>query len=148
MPKLYPYTDRAMDQFLGNREFEVWDHLKFVPDCIIINLGTNDSSYTKKQPERVDTFGKNYYAFIKQVRKANPTSVILCTLGAMGQDLCEEIERQIELLTEEGEDRVFYMTFDLQNERDNIGADWHPSLITHDKMAKKLEDKIRNIMMW
>lgn len=148
MPELYPFIDKSTDMTLGNTELELWDFKRFKPDCIIINLGTNDSSYTRNIPGRVKTFGTKYYDFINQVRKHNPQAQILCTIGTMGQDLYVEIEKQVKFLVQNGEDKIHTMLFDLQSEEDGIGADWHPSMITHKKMAIKLEEKLREIMNW
>jgi Lysophospholipase L1 and related esterases len=148
MPGMYSYTDKETDLFLGNTEPEAWDNTGFIPDCIIINLGTNDASYTKRIPERVETFGSEYYKFLQQVRNVNPGVKILCTLGVMGQDLCPEVERQVKKLNLEGEDHIYYMKFDLQREKDGIGSDWHPSKITHNKMAEKLVSKLKEICDW
>ncbi len=148
MPELYPYTDKATDLSIGNKVPEAWDNKQYVPDVIIINLGTNDASYTKHKAERVDTFGKKYYDFLKLVRTSNPTSTILCTLGVMGQELCKEIQRQVEHFIFEGDKNIDFMKFELQSEKDGLGSDWHPSKITHEKMAVKLEGKIREIMKW
>lgn len=148
MPALYPYTDKAMDLALNIPEPEIWNHNRFIPDCIIINLGTNDSSYTKDIPERVEAFGREYYEFIKNVRKNNPHSKILCTLGAMGQNLRPEIKRQVELLHLEGLDELYFMEFDVQQEKDGIGSDWHPSKTTHEKMSAKLVAEISRITGW
>lgn len=148
MPVLYPYTDRSTDLTLGNEKPEVWDHNRFIPDCIVINLGTNDNSYTKGIAERVAVFEAKYYEFIKEVRRSNPASTILCTLGAMGQELYEAIHRQIGRLTEEGDLNLHAMSFEVQSVEDGIGADWHPSKITHEKMAVKLESKIRELLNW
>lgn len=148
MPPLYPYTDKAMDLALGNQTPEIWDNSRFVPDCIIINLGTNDNSYTKNIPERVATFGREYYSFVKDVRSKNPSSVILCSLGIMGQDLCTEISRQVNRLITEGDTKLHFMEFNVQEEKDGIGTDWHPSEATHIKASRKLEQKIKEIMKW
>ena len=148
MPPLYKYTDKAMDLALGNNKQELWDNKRFIPDCIIINLGTNDQSYVKNIPERVELFGKKYNAFVKQVHENNPTAKIICTLGVMGQDLCPEIERQVTALNKEDLKDVYYMKFDLQDEKDGLGTYWHPSLITQAKMAVKLESKIKEVMNW
>lgn len=147
MPAMYPYTDKATDLALGNNP-SIWDSTRYVPDCIIINLGTNDNSYTKCIPDRVETIGKQYHDFVKNVRYMNPDSKILCTLGAMGQNLCPEIERQVELLTGEGIREIYYMPFDEQLEQDGFGADWHPTIVTHKKMAARLESKLREILSW
>lgn len=147
MPSLYKYTDKAMDLALGNKP-QLWDSSRFAPDCIVINLGTNDNSYVKNIPERVELFGRSYNDFVRQVRDKNPSAKILCTLGVMGQDLCPEIERQVALLNAGGLKDIYYMKFDVQDEKDGYGTYWHPSLATHAKMAVKLEQKIREIMNW
>ncbi|MDF2905558.1 MAG: lipolytic protein family [Herbinix sp.] len=148
MPILYPYTDWSTDLTLENVIPEQWDNNRFVPDCIVINLGTNDNSYTKGKPERVAVFETKYYDFIKEVRRSNPSSMILCTLGAMGQELYEAIHRQVERLVEEGDSKLHAMPFDVQSVEDGIGADWHPSKTTHDKMAVMLEARIRELLNW
>ncbi len=147
MPVLYPYTDKACDLALGN-EPELWDFSSFVPDIIVINLGTNDNSYTKSIPERVAVFASQYYEFLCQVRSSNPNSEILCTLGVMGQELCMAIREQVERLTAKGDHRLHYLTYEEQKPEDGIGTDVHPSKLTHQKVAAKLEDKIREIMNW
>lgn len=148
MPDMYPYTDRATDLVLGHTDFEIWDSKRFVPDCIIIHLGSNDASYTKAIPERVERFGTEYHKFVKTVRASNPGTKILCVLGVMGQDLYAEIKRQVNILTSEGEEQIYYMAFDVQDEKDGIGADWHPSKVTHAKMAINLEGKLKEILGW
>lgn len=148
MPALYPYTDKSTDLALCHKELERWDNNRFLPDCIVINLGTNDASYTKGVADRVEAFGKEYNKFVTEVHRLNPVSKILCTMGVMGQDLCNKLERQVKLLKDEGIDDIYYMMFDVQEEQDGIGTDWHPSKVTHNKMARKLENKLREIMGW
>ncbi len=148
MPELYPYTDRSTELALANEATELWDNNRFVPDCIVINLGTNDNSYTKGIPERVEAFEAKYYEFVKTVRRMNPSSIILCTLGAMGQELCEAIDRQVRRLAAEGDTKLYSMFFDVIEEEDGVGADYHPSKMTHKKMATKLEAKLRELLNW
>lgn len=147
MPPLYPCTDKAMDLALGNQTPEIWDNSRYVPDCIVINLGTNDQSYTKNIPERVAVFGSEYYSFVKMVRSKNPSAEIICSLGIMGQDLCPEIKKQVERMVAEGDMKLHFLQYDVQEEQDGIGTDWHPSLATHIKAGKKLEQKIKEIMI-
>lgn len=148
IPDLYPYTDKATDITLGNNGIEVWDKNNFAPDCIIINIGTNDCSYTKNIPDRVKLFGEKYYQFVKFIKTYNPNALILCTLGVMVQDLCSVIEEQVRKLNQEGHKEIYYMTFDLQQEADGIGANNHPSLMTHKKMAEQLVIKLKEILHW
>ncbi len=148
MPVLYPYTDHSTELAVGSEATELWDNNLYVPDCIVINLGTNDNSYTKGILERVSVFEEKYYDFIKMVRQKNPSSIILCTLGAMGQELCEAIHGQVKRVVAEGDKKIYSMSFDVQKAEDGIGADWHPSKLTHEKMAVKLEAKLRELLFW
>lgn len=40
------------------------------------------------------------------------------------------------------------MKFDVQDMNDELGADWHPSDLTHTKAATKLTNKIKELMNW
>lgn len=149
MPALYKYTDSAMDKSIGKTEYEIWDNCKFEPHLIVINLGTNDQSYTKGIKDRMDHFTEGYCRFLKQVRELNPNSEILCTLGVMGQELCPAVEKAVNNFKSSTNDsKIHTLFFQVQQESDGIGADWHPSLITQNKMTKKLIGRIEEIMGW
>lgn len=151
MPKLYKYTDMDLDKIHGipESDYEIWDNSKFVPDLIVINLGTNDSSYTKNIKERVECFEKGYLKFLGQVRQANPFSTILCILGVMGDDLYPSVEKCVSCFSQEFHDNNIYsMHLTPQDEADGIGTDSHPSLLTHEKLSVKLSEKIKEIMKW
>lgn len=149
MPMLYKYTDAGLDQSLGNSEYELWDNNLFEPQIIVINLGTNDSSYTKNFKDRINQFIEGYYKLLKQVRSCNPNAEIICSLGAMGQDLCPAIETAVKTFINETNDfKIHTMRFEVQLESDGIGTDWHPSIETHNKIAKQLIQKIESVIKW
>ncbi len=147
MPELYHYTDLGLFEVVGEKER--WSFDNFEPDAIIINLGTNDASYTKGIKERIDQFGRAYYDFIKEVRQYNPNAMILCVLGVMGQDLYPEVSKQVKRIREEEQDKkVVSLCLDVQQESDGIGSDYHPSLNTHKKMAGVISKKLQELMKW
>ncbi|NME81815.1 SGNH/GDSL hydrolase family protein [Clostridium sp. SM-530-WT-3G] len=151
IPKLYKYTDMDLDKILGipENQYNIWNNSKFIPDLVVINLGTNDFSYTKDIKERINYFEKGYLSFLKQVRQANPSSTILCILGVMGDDLYPSVEKCVSCFSKEFHDNnIFSMHLTPQNEADGIGTDSHPSLITHDKLSIALVNKIKEIMNW
>lgn len=149
MPMIYPYTDRGLENTLGHENYEKWDFKKFVPDCIVINLGTNDYSYTKDVEERIHTFGEKYYEFLKVIRYNNPQAMIICTLGVMGQELFPEINKQVARFSlEQRDSRIIAMPFEVQEEKDGIGADWHPSEKSHNKMVATLTETMSSVMGW
>ncbi|MBE6062220.1 MAG: GDSL family lipase [Clostridium butyricum] len=151
MPKLYKYTDMDLDKICGKSEldYEIWNNSLFIPNLIIINLGTNDFSYVKNIKERIEYFEKGYLKFLKQIRQTNPCSTILCILGVMGDDLYPSVEKCVSCFSKEFHDNNIYsMHLTPQNEADGIGTDSHPSLITHNKLSVKLSEKIKEIMNW
>ncbi len=148
VPKFYKrtaWTAGHYGDFFLSEDF--WNFENFRSDVVVINLGTNDSSYCKGDPERCAEFRDAYAEFLKKVRELNPDAYILCTLGIMGSDLYPDIEEAITAYTKEtGDTKVSAMLFDTQREEDGIAADWHPSEKTHEKAAERLSEEIRRIL--
>ncbi|MCQ2417607.1 MAG: GDSL-type esterase/lipase family protein [Oscillospiraceae bacterium] len=119
------------------------------PDLIVINMGTNDASYTGEDAARQQCFIQQYVLFLKTVRSLNTVAEILCTLGIMGGKLCSEVQKAVDMYTDETNDsRVQTMWFPEQQEQDGYGVDWHPSAATHAKAADKLTAFIRTKYHW
>ena len=122
------------------KENTPWDFGSFVPDYIVINLGTNDYSYTGSKKDRKEEFTEAYTEFLKQVRKNNPDSFIICSLGIMGANLYSSIEKAVAAYTEEtGDTNLTTFHFDQQNgDKNGIAADWHPAEGSHSDAAEAL----------
>lgn len=126
-----------------------WDFAKRQPDVIVINLGTNDESYTKTDAGRLQEYVDGYVDFLKQVRENNPDATIFCTLGIMGDSLFSSIETAVEQYqSQTGDANVYTMKFAVQSSADGYAADWHPTEATHTKAAEKLTEEIKTIMGW
>jgi len=145
MPPLYPYTDKGLENVIGfvdGKDYEEWDFSRFVPDVIVINLGTNDASWVRNIPERRTEYISTYVDFLKFIREKNPDSYIVCTYGIMGTDLSSAIDEVVSLMNDE---KISYLPLEVQKEEDGIGADWHPSAVSHEKMAERLADYVNGI---
>lgn len=129
---------------------DMWDFTQWQPDLVVINLGTNDNTWTKGIQERADIFGEAYYKFIEQVREANPNAYIICSLGVMGSKLLPEIKEQVALYSANtGDYRITTFEFDYRDGvNDGFGAGFHPSAVTHQKMADKLIPFISELLGW
>lgn len=126
-----------------------WDFKKLVPDLIVINLGTNDDSYTKDDIGKQTEYAQEYVEFLKMVRQSNPHTSILCTLGIMGDRLYPYVEQAVNGYSREtGDSNITVMKFDVQLAADGYAANFHPSRATHSKAAKKLTDHIKELMKW
>ena len=130
-------------------EATCWDFSAFRPDLVVINMGTNDDSYTLDDPERQEEYRAAYVDFLRVVRRNNPGARILCTLGVMGDRLYPMVSRAVQdYAADTGDASVHAMKFDEQNADDGYVADWHPTAVTHQKAAARLVEEIRRQMGW
>ncbi len=149
LPQYYGKLAFSEGEYLGRIPEDVeWD-FKRQPDLVVINLGTNDDSYTQDDPERQEEYRSAYVDFLKQVRSRNPRSRILCTLGIMGDRLFPVIERAAGSYCAETQDHnIATMKFDEQLPEDGYAADWHPTAVTHRKAADRLAARVKELMGW
>lgn len=148
---LPPLYDKLGHSWVSNGVFspskEEWDFTKRQPDAIVINLGTNDDSYTKNNKELQEEYSKAYTEFIKKVREKNPQAKILCVLGVMGDRLFPYVQQAVDSYTSQtGDGGVFALKLEPQSPEDGYGADWHPSETTHKKVADKVAEKLTEIL--
>lgn len=124
-----------------------WDFSKRQPDVIVINLGTNDDSYTQNHKDRQEEYGAAYTEFLKKVREKNPDAKIVCAFGVMGDRLFPYVQLAVDNYTAEtGDGNVSTLKFDVQQAADGYSADWHPSITTHDKAAAKLTEYLKTLL--
>ena len=129
--------------YMNNPKEMPWDFSKFVPDVVVINLGTNDSSYCKNDPKKCLEFQNAYANFIKQVRAKNPDAYIICALGMMGADLFPQINKAVESVKDS---KVVAFQLNQISYADGYAADWHPTEKTNIKAAEKLTEKIKSLI--
>lgn len=125
-----------------------WDFSQFQPDYIVINLGTNDASYTKGDKDKIQEYIDGYVDFLSTVRENNPKAHIICSLGVMGTDLYPAIEKAAAAYTEKtGDTNLSTFKFTVQDGNKNgYAADWHPTAASHDIAAAELTDYIKSLM--
>lgn len=121
-----------------------WD-FKRIPDVIVINIGTNDYSYTQHDANKIAEYEACYIDFLKMVRKRNTSSHIICSLGVMGDDLFPAIEHMMNVYLEEtGDTNISGFKFAVQNpEADGYSADYHPSAVTQQKAAAQMIEELK-----
>ncbi len=150
LPTYYEKLGFSYASYKGRTPASVdWDFSAYTPDLVVINLGTNDDSYTGADPERQEDYRAQYTEFLKVVRRNNPNATILCTLGIMGDRLYPQVKSAVNAYTEEtGDTNIACLKFDVQSPADGYAADWHPSQLTHTKASEKLVKRIQQLMGW
>ena len=128
---------------------ETWDSASHPYDVVVINLGTNDSTYTGTDEGRMEEFVDGYVGFLAQVRSEHPEAFIICTVGTMEDGVMYPlVERAVENhKASTGDERVTsYRTEPLDAERDGVGTHWHPTEATQQKDADALVEVIRSVL--
>ena len=147
MPDIY-------DRIFPEQASPVWDFKRWIPDVVVINLGTNDFAH------RVDSalFVSNYVHFLEKVKANYPKASIFCIEGCMTTDDWPEgmkslttvknyINVAMQSLYSKGEQNI-YTFFPTTMQEGEIGCDWHPKVIRHQKMADELTTFIKEKTGW
>jgi hypothetical protein len=148
------------DQTIADDASQIWDHSKYIPDVVVINLGTNDfaaevssSLYTVDQT----TFTTAYLNLITKIRNVYPNAKIFCTVGVMMSDyypagglhwtrIKDYVQSVVTTKNNAGDSNVFYFMMDPQSPP--YGEDWHPTAATHNIMATGITNFINRKVTW
>jgi hypothetical protein len=126
------------------------------PEAILIEIGTED--FSKQNPDEGEWVGA-YEGFVARLRLRYPKTMIYAAIGPMMSDTNPEghralstirdyLTRMVDRLRAGGDPRIRLIEFDPQNPEDGIGADFHPNVTTHRKMALKLEQTLKRDLKW
>ena len=149
IPQFYCSYGFSRGNFAGTAPQDIpWDFSKYIPQIIVINLGTNDDSYCRDYKDRQAVFSKLYADFLAVVREKNPQAYILCTVGIMGERIFPAVEEGIKIyLKSHADSKISSMMFHEQDgANDGFAANWHPTEKTHKKAAAVLTEKLREII--
>jgi hypothetical protein len=127
---------------------------------VVINLATNDFNANKGAPPDEKEYIEAYKQLIGIVRGNYPDATIYMASGSMMSDAWPANVKSLSTLKgwlatiqsdlqAAGDKKLHVIHFPPQNGgRDGIGASWHPSLKTHQRMADQLATQIKQDMGW
>lgn len=151
IPKYYSTLGCGSSSFTGHAlpQDIQWDFGRFRPDAIVINLGTNDSTYCRDDDDKLNAFTDAYVAFLKDIRANNPDAVIFCILGTCSQQIWTQVDRAAIKYTEEtGDPNVHSLLIDSGDSSYGYAASYHPSAASNSLMADVLYEQIAQTMGW
>lgn len=125
---------------------------KRIPQLVVINGGANDNTYINQasgaeKQSRKQAFIQAYANFLKALRTKYPGVKIICCTNMLNEG--ETMEYLIGLaINEAGYDTDLVLLSLPSYAGDGIGADGHPTYITHEKAADVLANKIKEEMNW
>jgi len=138
------YYDRTIAMDANSR----WDHAKYVPDVVVVNLGTNDCDGGAPP---ADGFVAATKRFVARIRAVAPRAHVFLAGGPMlGGDKLKAVRANFERAIAEMRDpRVHYLDFaGLMAWPHDCGGHYHPKVQSHRKMAAKLVGEIRRYLKW
>lgn len=139
------------DRALANDPSSVWDHQGFVPDVIVVSLGTNDFSGGKGDPG--GSFEEAYEGFLAGLRAKHPGARIVATTSPMlsntnREKLHDYIANAVAARAAAGDTKLTMLDIAEQDEADGYGCSWHPSLKTQKKMAVRVAAHVKVVAGW
>jgi lysophospholipase L1-like esterase len=143
MPTLYLRTLPVKDTTSS------WDFSKFVPDAVIINLGTND--FATGDPGM--PFQATYTTFVTALRGHYSKARIFLAVGPMLSGASYDaakgyLTNVIAARSTAGDKNLALLEFGTQDPADGLGCDSHPTLKTHQKMSDKLVAALKADLGW
>lgn len=129
---------------------ENWDFSRYTPQLVCINLGTNDTSTKGADPKLLK---QGYVNLVKQVRDHYPKAKIVLLSGSMmGDDALILAKKTMDEVMNEahkkGDKEIYRFDMSFQTGDLGYGADWHPSVAQHQKMASELIPFLKKLMNW
>ena len=142
MPSLY-------DRTCFSDSTKKWDFASWVPQAVVINLGTNDFS-THPYPDSA-VFQEAYLRLIRRVRLQYPDVEIFCICGPMIGEPCWSYVKDVVEEEQKGtrEKDVFFVGIEKKTLTDSDwGCDMHPNVYGMAKMTDILVSAMRLRMNW
>jgi hypothetical protein len=149
------------DEFGGiyaDQASPLWNFSNYVPDLVVIHLGTNDFyQESLTPPVMLDSalFVDKYIAFVNTLRSSYGSSTkILCVFGNSKSDYWpvglnnltrwrNYITAVVGHFTTGGDNEVY--KFELTVQSSPYGEDWHPTIVSHNLMANQIAPYITTI---
>jgi lysophospholipase L1-like esterase len=127
----------------------VWDYTGWIPQVVVINLGTNDFS-TQPHPDK-SVFQEAYMQLIKRVQSQSPEVTIFCVCGPMiGEPCATDIKEVVNQCQQNNTNKEVYniaISTSLLTNSDR-GSDWHPNIQGQQKIAAVILPIIKETMNW
>ena len=139
VPDAYDYVD-----FNSNK---VWFTQLYIPDVIVVNLGTNDWSYISnatgsERDKRMSNFKNKYVEFLNKLHQLYPDAQIVVLYGLMNETNVYDITEEIVAVAKQTNPSLARVKLN----GDGQGCNSHPSLSSHKDIATKLTVFIKGLL--
>lgn len=144
-----------MERTLPGDSDSTWDWRSFVPEAVVVNLGTNDVS----RPEfDLATFERGYSALLDRLRSLYPRARLVVALGPLISDdvpvpgtgsliqMRSSLQGIVSARQQQGDGNIrFLELYSGDPAVEGFGCDQHPSALTHRRLAGVLANALSDI---
>jgi lysophospholipase L1-like esterase len=133
------------DRLLCAEPQSLWDFQSWVPDAVVIHLGTNDFS-TTPTPDPI-VFEQGCLALLTHLRALYPDASLFwfCATGWPNYYLW--VEAAVKTKNDSGDKKVYCVGYP-PVPQDQMGCDYHPNVKVHQKLATRLAQTLRQKLGW
>lgn len=147
--KLAPMPPR-FDRTFDTDSVKKWDFNQWIPDAVVINLGTNDYS-TMPHPDKA-VFKRRYEQLIERILEVYGKIPVFCVVGPMTNEPCYSIVKEVvdDFNLIHRDTKVYFTGIPdgLLNNSTDLGSDGHPSYRGQRKSAAYLVPLMANVLKW
>ncbi len=149
-----PTVPRLYDRILPWDTQHLWDFSQWMPDVVVIDLGTND--YNPDNPDST-RFEAAFSAFVDTLHAKYPSAKILLLDGPMfsdgypaGAHALTHVRQRLDNVVAKAKERGVAASHVSLTPQGNLGygADWHPNRAQAKLNGKELADALRTLMGW
>lgn len=121
-----------------------WPDDGWVPDAIVISLGTNDWNMQKTDPLPEEEFVTKYVGLVQDVRRHFPQAWIVLSQGSIVSDpvLSQWVQKTVKQLNDS---RVVWFA---SRHFSGSTCDAHPDKMQHQQIADDFEVELRQLLGW
>lgn len=139
-----------LQYIFDNDSTQLVDMAEYIPDAVVINLGTNDFS-TRPFPDE-KSFISAGERLISKIKHHYPKTKIFCLTGPMINEPSYTYTKKIveSMRTKMNTSDVVFVGVpkDLLNADADLGSDWHPSYQGQIKMARLILPVMSTVLNW
>ncbi|MGA9520004.1 MAG: SGNH/GDSL hydrolase family protein [Myxococcaceae bacterium] len=132
-----------------------WNFAAYSPAVIVVNLGTNDFIAGDPGQDFVDA----YIAFVEQIRGHHKNAWVIASTPTLIHDADPAGEEQRTKVTEylqevvahfqdAGDSKVQFLDLVETDPSDGYGCNYHPTIVTQQKLADQVVAKVRELTGW
>ena len=137
-----------------------WNFSQYQPDLVVVNLGQNDfGPETYGDVIMTDSlrYTTAFLELLEMVKNNNPNAKILITIGGGLSDYYPQGFKRLsrsrswkKTISKTFNNRYpnSCITFEISTNQPPYGEDWHPTVKSHERMAKEAVIVIKKYMNW